>query len=63
MDGGDADRAELLRGAQALGGGGKGPPGVRTAEEIKAAYGRKRWGPFSLPLRIDDLQLQDLIDA
>ena len=51
VDGEDADRAELLRGAQAPSSSGKGPPtlggappGMRTADEIKAAYGRKRWG-------------------
>lgn len=43
----DGGRAELLRGARGArgsGGGapalGAGPPGTRTAEEIKAAYGR-----------------------
>jgi hypothetical protein len=50
----DGGRAELLRGARPRGPPSLdgGPPGTRTAEEIKAAYGRpthaRRWHHASL---------------
>lgn len=60
-DGEDADRAELLRNAHSSGGKGAAP-GVRTAEEIKAAYGRKRWGSRPLPrLKSYDLTCHRLV--
>lgn len=54
----DGGRAELLRGARGSRGGGGGapvlgggPPGTRTAEEIKAAYGRSTNSRRHAPLR------------
>lgn len=43
----EGKRAELFRGARAGKGHASAQPGVRTADDIKAAYGRstKRW-PF-----------------